>query len=385
MKFKSEREFFQHFQRNWPKDGSYYIWGTKKMAVRLCSLFKNDINIIGFIDSDAKKWGTTFLGHPVSRPDDILTRQDREKIIVAAAAYVEIRQALERRGFEENIDFCDSRVFASIYKWQYEKKVFLSRTDLSITSYCNLRCRHCNMLMPYYKQHQHYETSKILSDVEAYFRWVDHVEHFNLLGGEPFLHPDICRITEEIVKHYRERIYELEFFSNGTIIPNEQMLSLMSKHHIKVYIGDYRSGLPALQPKVDAFIQTLESHGVPYETSVADTWVDFNHTPTDRTTWDEKSMSKVCRECGQFFRGLHDQRFYFCHLNSSAALSGCYEEEPGDYFDLAGPADECGREELIAFNIGLLPKGYVSYCRYCGGCAPANQQIIPTAEQLPAR
>lgn len=382
MKFGNAQEFFQYFQRNWPRDGAYYIWGAKNTAMRLTSLFKNDLNIIGFIDSDEKKWGTTFLDHPVFRPDDVLSRQERVKIIVASLAYSEIRLDLKRRGLAENIDFLNYRIFLNIYKWQYEKKVFLYRTDLSITSYCNLRCRHCNMLMPYYNRHRHYETSKILLDVETYFRWVDYVEQFNILGGETFLHPELYKITEEIAKHYRGKIEELAFFSNGTIIPDERMLSLMREYQIKVYIGDYRNGLPALRPKVDAFIHTLENHHIAYESSPSEIWVDFNHTPTDRTDWDDEKMMMVCEECGETFRGLHDQKFYFCHLSASAALSGRYEEEPGDYFDLTGPADE-RRGELVAFNLGSLPKGYVSYCRRCGGCSPANQQVVPIAEQLP--
>ncbi|MCI8755712.1 MAG: radical SAM protein [Oscillospiraceae bacterium] len=383
MEYKDSQQLFQSFQRDWPMEASYYIWGTSNTAHKLYNLFPNELNIVGFIDNNAAKWGTQFLGHPVFSPEEFFSSQNRKKLIVASQAYNDIRCELERKGLLENTDFCDSRFFIGIYQWLQNGRVYLRRVDLSITSYCNLRCRHCNMLMPYYKKHRHYDLSNILLDVDVYFRWVDYVEFFNILGGEPFLHPDILEITREIAKRYREKIGDLVFFSNGTIMPEEQMLDLMKEYRIKVYIGDYREHIAAIRPKVDEFIHKLKSYGIPYEMPISDTWTDFNHAPTDRSNWTAEQLAKICNRCGEPFRGIHNQKFYFCHLNTSAALSGQYEEEEGDYLDLSSLPEGRG-DTLVAFDLACIPKGYVSYCRYCGGCAPMNQQEVPPAEQLPA-
>jgi len=383
MKYTSSQELFKIFPSVWAKESPYYIWGVGNTALRLCKLFQNELNILGFVDNDEQKWGQHFLGHPVFCPNELFANLNGKKIIVASQMYQEIKLQLAHIGLEENVDFCDSRYFVSIHQWLCHQRVYVRRTDLSITSFCNLRCRHCNMLMPYYEHCCHFEPSKVLADVDAYFRWVDYVEMFNILGGEPFLHPKFHEIVREIGKRYRSKIGELVFFSNGTILPGKEMLALMKEYQIKVYIGDYRIGLPALQPKVDAFVHTLESAGLRYDLTSSDSWLDFNHTPTDRSAWSEAQLVEVCENCGQPFRGIHNQSFYFCHLNASAALSGRYLEQPGDSFDLSGLPD--GRiEDFIAYDLAALPNGFISYCRHCNGCSPANQQKVPIAEQLPS-
>lgn len=379
MDSKNARARLEQFSKNWTLQQQYYIWGASNTARKLCG-HMDCLKIEGFLDSDPQKWGTQFLGRPVFAPEDALKKAPI-KIIVASQAYSEIRLALESKGLRENIDFCDSRAFLSANLWREKKLVYISRTDVSITSYCNLRCKDCNMLMPYYKRHAHYDTEQILADADAYFRWVDFVEIFHLLGGEPFLHPQVLEITRTIAERYRAKMGELVFFTNGTILPERPLLELMHEYNIKAYIGDYRLALPAIRPKVDALIETLKTYGVAYETAAGTEWSDFNHTPTDRGHWSDERLAAVCRNCNPPFRGLHDKKFYYCHLSTSAALAGRVPESPWDCFDLSGP-EEGRKEELVAFDLGYIPKGYVSYCRYCGGCGPANTCSVPIAEQL---
>ena len=69
MEYQSVQELFQKFPRDWPKEAPYYVWGAGNSASRLCSLFHNSLNIMGFIDSNAMKWGAHFMGRPVVSPD----------------------------------------------------------------------------------------------------------------------------------------------------------------------------------------------------------------------------------------------------------------------------------------------------------------------------
>ncbi|EOS64176.1 radical SAM protein [Oscillibacter sp. 1-3] len=375
--------FIQEFAGRWPKDAPYYVWGTSASALKLCSLFDGRLNITAFVDNDEKAWGTLFQGRPVLSPEEFFLKRGDGRCIVASLAYGEISWQLERRGLAEHLDFCGSWYFTGMHRCLDAQELYLFRVDLSITSRCTLRCRHCNMLMPYYRQCGHYPAEDLLSDVDAYFRWVDHVDQFNILGGEPFLHPDVQKITKTITERYRSRINDLVFFSNGTVLPEEGLLDLMVRYQIKVDLGDYRAGVPAIRPKVDRFIEELERRGIAYAAPASSAWLDFNHPPEDRSSWKAEQLTAVRRNCREPFRGIHGQKYYFCHLNASAALGGLYPEEPGDSFDLSG-SEEGRKEELLAYDLACLPKGYVSYCRHCGGCGPANQRMVPVAEQLPA-
>jgi len=376
------RSFYREFLQRWPKDAPYYVWGASNTAEKLCAGF-HELNIVGFVDNDSGKWGTQFRGRPVLSPDEFFTIRGGTRCIVASLAYGEIAHVLERRGMAEHLDFCDSWYFSGAHRYLDTGQIYLARVDLSVTSYCSLRCRHCNMLMPYYEQRRHYPAEELLADVDAYFRWVDHVDQLNILGGEPFLHPDIEELTQKITERYRSRIGDLSFFSNGTIQLDRRLLELMRQYRLRVDIGDYRRGVPAIRPRVDAFVEQLEAYGIPYTLPSSGTWLDFNHTPEDRSGWDAERLIEVRRRCREPFRGIHGRKFYFCHLNTSAVLAGLYPEEPGDAFDLSCQPDAGEKGELLAFALACFPKGYVSYCRHCGGCGPANQQAVPAAEQLP--
>ena len=175
------------------------------------------------------------------------------KIIVASLAYPEIRAVLREHGLKELEDFCDSRYFLSAHAVTSDNKLYLARTDLSMTEYCNLRCKNCNMLMPYFKHPKHRDLEQLKEDIDTYFNWVDQVQVFNLLGGEPFLYPHVLELTKYLCENYRNRIDQVVFFSNGTLIPSEELLKLMREYEIEVQVSDYRKGLPHVAEKVDRF------------------------------------------------------------------------------------------------------------------------------------
>lgn len=375
------QDWFQDFCRRWPLTERYYIWGAGVTARRFCALFGERLQIAGFLDNDPAKWDTIFLGHPVYRPDHSFAQGNPCKVIITSDSYLAIIPALERRGLVENVDFCNSNIFESLHMWCSTEKVYLRRTDVAITSACSLNCKNCNMLIPYYKQHAHRTPESILSDMEDYFRWVDHVDIFNLLGGEPFLHPKVFEIVRETAERFRAKIGALVLITNGTVMPSEELLSYMGGNGITVELSDYRKGIPEITPRFEAFIRMLETHGIPYFMPGVEVWTDFNHVEEDRSGWDLERLSAVCKGCNPPFRGLYDRKFYYCHLSTSAMISGRFPQDSGDYFDLSGPSDG-HKAELLAFDLGFLPKGSISYCRYCGGCPPMNQHRVAIAEQL---
>lgn len=383
MKQQEYENYFQEFVRTWPKDAAYYVWGTSNTARIMCDLFKGSLNVIGFVDNDQRKWGTQFLGRPVFSPDKFLSARGDAQCIIASLANSEIAQELKRRGLRGDVDFCGSDYFVTIHQYLDTGKLFFYRNSLSITTYCSLRCRHCCMKVPYYKQREHRSVDDVLADVDAYFQWVDHVMRFDILGGEPLVHPDVDEITEKIAQRYRSRIDELTLLTNGTVMPSEKMLGLMERYHMRVEISDYRKTIPAIRPKVDKLIEALQSRGIIHVMAATDAWIDWNYIPEDRTGWSAEKLAAYCRNCGTFCQGIYKKKFYYCYNHLGGALAGVCPDEPGDYFDLTAPVDAEQKGKLILFNLNCMPKGYESYCRQCAGWRAVNLRIIPAAEQLP--
>ena len=81
----------------------------------------------------------------------------------------------------------------------------IKRTTMNITTYCNLKCKHCLAYIPYEREPRSIKIEEAKKNLEKYFEVVDSVEHFTVTGGEPLLNKDVCKIIEEVHK-YDEKI-----------------------------------------------------------------------------------------------------------------------------------------------------------------------------------
>ena len=63
------------------------VWGAGQLAVDLVTnaFFFKSVDVEYFIDSDAAKWGTQFLGKDVRSPETLL--DNNYTIVIAAAQY----------------------------------------------------------------------------------------------------------------------------------------------------------------------------------------------------------------------------------------------------------------------------------------------------------
>lgn len=380
MKRQNPRHELDEFVNIWSEDEQYFIWGTSNSAVYLMDNIGFDININGFIDSNIELHGSSFKGKTIYSFEDFINGFNN-KIIVASGAYAEIRCILRNAGLVEFKDFCDSRYFLLSHSIKKKNKLILARTDLSITEYCNLRCKNCNMLMPYFKNPVHRDFNKLKADIDIYFKWVDKVQLFNILGGEPFIYPNVYEITKYICENYRNRIYQLIFFSNGTIIPSDKMLSLMNKYKIEVQISDYRNGLPHLANKIDLFKKKLELNNIYYRSGADESWISFGFPNFQHKDMNENDLIRFFDECYAPFRGLYNKKLYYCHLQASAEAANMFESKSNDYFDLSNYDDD-RKIDLAEFDLGYTNSGSISYCTRCKGCFSVNNSIIPVAEQL---
>ena len=141
MKTEHKLHELELFTQRWPLQTPYLIWGASNTAKYFCGCLDNRLLIDGFIDNDTQKWGMEFLGKTVFSWEECKKAFPNHKIIVASLAYPEIRTVLREYGRKELEDFCDSRYFLSAHAVTYGNKLYLARTDISVTEYCNLRCK----------------------------------------------------------------------------------------------------------------------------------------------------------------------------------------------------------------------------------------------------
>lgn len=377
MKWKNKGRELELLAREWDLSNPYYIWGTSNSADYLVRCFCDELRIISFVDGNRNKQGGYYKEKEIVGLDAI---HKDHKIVIASEAYSEISIELSKKGFKEKKDYIDYSVFIGLNKYYREDKVFLSRTDLSLTSRCNLKCENCNMFMPYFREAKDKSIEEIKRDLDLYFTWVDQVRNFYLLGGEPFLYKDLYDVLDYMENHYLNKADRLWLFSNGTVLPKKEIIEKIIKMRVKIEIGDYHINNPKLKPKVEQFVELLEKNNIPYNRKTDASWLDFG-VGSFRHSFNEGELIRYFDRCYPPFRALHNGKFYYCHINAGAVNAGLYEHDETDCFDLSG-YDKDRRVELVEYNMGYNQKGYLSLCRNCRGCGPQNTIEIPVAIQM---
>ncbi len=382
MKWNKKGHQFDEFQKIWNNQNDYYIWGAAVAGKDFYNKFENIINIKGFIDSDIKKQDTIINGCRVYSFEDIKNLKKKDfKIIVATSAYEEIYNELILNGLIENKDFCNHKTFTSVFFMYNYKKLYMNRADISITSKCTLNCERCNMLMPYFKNPKHKSMDKIKEDIDAYFKLVDNLWVLNILGGEPFLYPNLSELIQYIGENYKNKIENIKFFSNGTCILSNEVLESCKRYNIVIEISDYSATLPYIKSKIDKFTEQLDRNNIKYTRNSTKEWFDFGYPKSNNSSLSDEEMIQFFHKCNAPYRGINDKKLYFCHLNTSAVEAGLFDDNKNDFFDLS----QCNYDkkvELMEFDLGFNNKGFITFCRKCNGCSLDNKNYVEVAKQV---
>jgi radical SAM protein with 4Fe4S-binding SPASM domain len=138
-----------------------------------------------------------------------------------------------------------------------------SSVDVFITGKCNLRCIHC------FSQAKK-PADLSLEDLQSVF---DQLEKMRVLevrinGGEPFMHPDICRILQMLEhRHFRKVI-----ITNGTLL-NDEVAKLLKKSNVIPTVSlddsdatghDFFRGVEGAFEKTLAGLKSLQKNNVQY-------------------------------------------------------------------------------------------------------------------------
>ena len=85
-----------------------YIYGTGKFARKFYDFYKDDLDIVGVIDSDSSKWGTMFYNKCIMPPRQLeIIDKNNTKVIVCIKNFNDVLQYLKNLGFE-NIGIYDA-------------------------------------------------------------------------------------------------------------------------------------------------------------------------------------------------------------------------------------------------------------------------------------
>lgn len=292
----------------------FLCWGVGKNADKCIAEMQINDKIEYFIDNDSRKWGTYYKNKEICSPQ----RLEKEKgiLLVTPKLYFNIlqeiwdkydglevycyammqtykydidclediwyysrmiRPSIDRYIHNLEDDGLDAATIAELVKKKGDrigKKIngeyllFLPRLILQVTERCTLKCQGCSQFPDKFKTPQHMDADKIISGMEKIFSSIDGCINIQLAGGEVFLYPQL----KEILKYLLgvEKCEKIGIITNGTIVPAEEILEILSNDKIFVEMSDY--GLIDLQAKV---IRKFEEYQVKLKVFSEQAWLNY--------------------------------------------------------------------------------------------------------------
>jgi hypothetical protein len=254
-----------------------------------------------------------------------------------------------------------------------------------ITSKCTLKCKLCTTYAPYNSHPNNYPTDMVIKGVDKFFSVIDKVGVVNITGGETLLHPELHIIIDSFSKHI-DKINQLEFFTNGTIVPSKPLLeSLRFSNKVVVFVDNYG---PSLSIKFQQCVDAFKSAGIDCRTKkyYGDDahfggWLDVTCSSQRNRTEDE--LQNLFNKCTFKSNYLHNliiidkDKAFMCYVNHN--LVEHIPEIHGEYVDLFD--ESLSYTELKYKLFHLRDRKYLNACKWCNGFVVDAERYTP-AEQL---
>ena len=283
-------------------------------------------------------------------------------------AYFACRKQIVELGVDDDeiVDACDFE------KKSCYKDNVIPHLGVMATSFCNLKCKNCADLIPQ-RSNYHYDIEDIKKDLQSIFDSNIRIEKILLIGGEILLYPDLDELLEFCISH-DEYIGHIELTTNGTIMPNEKIWSLLVNPRVVLRVSGYS---PKVAPKRQAIIEMAKSRKVKIEDLEGMKWFDIGGVQNrGRTPEQMKAIFTACsmRECVTLCKG---GLIVYCSREEAALetelLPTPTEEE---YVNVRKYSGVGLQEELVK----SYAREYITACNFCDGLTPDSVEI-PVAEQ----
>lgn len=261
------------------------------------------------------------------------------------------------RGYPVIKDVWRLRNFVRMKNWNIKYllpgKLWMDRVDIVVTTRCNLLCPDCNHLMPYYRKPYDADKNQLIAAMRKFNESFDWCCEYNILGGEPFLNPDLKYFLQEAPS---EKCNQVRVVTNATIIPDDpELYEIMRQKHIRVKISEYPCNEETKKKLIEKFKQEHIKYSIP-----RDVWTLYG-PPEDHGASAREVRKQFCR-CKVVWKNLLNGKLYYCFRSSHCDDLGIAKADKGEYVDLLNNTAKQNRREVRRLMWRHRP---VTACRYC--------------------
>lgn len=243
-----------------------------------------------------------------------------------------------------------------------------------LSNICTLRCKNCCEKVPYMPHDiRHFvDAETVVKDINKMAEACEFLTLLEFIGGEPFLHPELPRILEEVKKIVN--IGMIHIFTNGTVIPTDDLCKSLHNQRITVYLSNYQVSYPEnMRKNVDMTVQKLTEYHVQFFFGKKTNWSDFSSYELQCA--DEEMLIKKFPDC--FLHNcnrLMEGKLYVCpHQYSGIMMGEISDSNTLNIYDYSA-------EELASELEKFKKYAYIDACKYCS--MPYDAETVLSGEQL---
>ena len=241
---------------------------------------------------------------------------------------------------------------------------------------CSLKCKCCTSYMNEYPLNERVNipVERVCEDIDKFFDAMDSIGTVTVMGGEPFMHPDIAQIINKLLEKKNFGIVSIA--TSGTYPINDAQLEGLEDPRVNISFSNYEHAISANQIKMMyKNIELVKSKGISYtvgvtipEWLVPSTLYDLNDS--EQTMIEKKAKCVQPPRCMQIKNG----KLHPCDFGTAlySLNIGNYEM---DYVDIENSTSKNFLKEEIRKFIDQ------PYYRSCGHCDYGNGLTSKAAEQ----
>jgi hypothetical protein len=226
--------------------------------------------------------------------------------------------------------------------------------------------------MQYFTHPKNSDFNQMYNAVDKLFNAFDFCYEIRVLGGEPFVNPELHKYIEMLLK-YSSKCSWIIILTNATILPNEKTIEILKNQKIIVRISEYNNP----RQKIAEFKSILDTNSIIYYVDEIAKWQDCAGLHDyGRSKIENENVLKDC--CVNYTPTIVDGKFFRCPLAGNLYNLSAIPFHLHEYIDLLD--NKIQNDDIKSRVKTLMNAQYLQACNYCGG-RPFSGNSIPVAIQ----
>lgn len=151
----------------------------------------------------------------------------------------------------------------------FEDELYFHVATFVLGQKCTLQCKHCGQYIGSFSSSErvNFPFERIKKDIDIFFAAVDSIGFVSLIGGEPFLHPDLNKIVDLVLE--KDNFGVLGITTNGICTISSDHLAKLRNERTRVIFSNYCESLSQHRKRIfDDNVSKVKEAGINFSVGV---------------------------------------------------------------------------------------------------------------------